>query len=73
VDEPFHSEGHVREVRVRGGVDFLLFGSVAVGPWIGTATGETNVPAYSSSTQGSPSERFSYTVFNVGGRILLVF
>jgi hypothetical protein len=71
VDEPFHSEGHVREFRFRVGVDFLLLGTFALGPWIGQAWGDTTAPVYSS--QGSPPERTSYTVFNVGGRVLLVF
>ena len=73
VDEPFRSEGHVREVRIRGGVDFLLFGSFAVGPWIGAATGETSAPAYTSGDPFTPAGPFSYSVFNVGGRVLLVF
>jgi len=80
VDEPFHSEGHVREFRSRVGVDFLFFGSFAVGPWIGPAWGDTTAPVYESlgpggslPAVGSPPGRTSYTVFNVGGRILLVF
>jgi hypothetical protein len=70
VDEPFHSEGHVREFRFRVGVDFLFFGSLAVGPWIGPAWGDTTAPVYSSPDS---TGRTSYTVFNVGGRVLLVF
>jgi hypothetical protein len=68
VDEPYRSEGHVREFRFRAGVDFLLFGSFAVGPWIGSAWGDTTATVY-----GGHPERVSYTVFNVGGRFLLVF
>jgi hypothetical protein len=73
VDEPYRSEGHVREFRFRVGVDFLFFGSFAVGPWIGPAWGDTTATVYSSGDPAAPPERVSYTVFNVGGRILLVF
>jgi hypothetical protein len=68
VDEPYSSEGHVREFRFRVGVDFLVLGTLAVGPWIGSAWGDTTATPY-----GYPAGRVSYTVFNVGGRVLLVF
>jgi len=72
VDEPYRSEGHVREFRFRVGVDFLFLGFLAVGPWIGPAWGDTTVAVYSSGDPGTPLGRVSYTVLNVGGRILLV-
>jgi hypothetical protein len=68
VDEPYRSEGHVREFRFRAGLDFLFTGPFAVGPWIGPAWGDTTAEAY-----GGPPGRVTYTVFNVGGRVLLVF
>jgi hypothetical protein len=75
VDEPYNSEGHVREIRLMGGVDFLLGGVLAVGPWIGSAWGDTTATVYDSVApgEGRPPGRISYTVFNVGGRVLLVF
>jgi hypothetical protein len=75
IDEPYTSEGHVREIRLMGGVDFLLQGVIAVGPWIGPAWGDTTATVYDSLAPGggSPPGRTGYTVFNVGGRILLVF
>ena len=72
VDEPYHSEGHVREWRFRVGVDFLFFGVLAVGPWIGPAWGDSSATVYSSMGSNSPAVRTSYTVFNVGGRVLLI-
>jgi hypothetical protein len=68
VDEPYSSDGHVREFRFGAGVDFLVLGTIAVGPWIGSAWGDTTATVY-----GGQPERVSYSAFNVGGRVLLVF
>jgi hypothetical protein len=55
VDEPYNSQGHMREFRFMGGIDFLIAGFLALGPWVGTAFGDTTATVYWVLGQAAPA------------------
>jgi hypothetical protein len=77
-DESFGSTGHVREFFFEAGVDLLLFGHAAIGPFFRAAVGDTTATVYGGlgpggSPVGSDPGRTVYFTFNLGLRMLLVF
>ena len=79
-DEPYGSTGHVRELFFEFGVDLLLVGHLAIGPFFRAAIGDTTATVYAGlgpggtlPAVGSPPGRTNYTAINFGVRVLLVF
>jgi len=73
LDEPRRGDPVVAtsgRLKLRSPIPALRGGVLAVGPW-----GDTTAKVYDSLAPGggSPPGRTSYTVFDVGGRVLLVF
>jgi len=78
LDEPHRGDPVVATswwLKLRSLIPALRGGVLAVRPWIRPAWGDTTATVSDSLAPGggSPPGRTSYTVFDVGGRVLLVF